>query len=252
MTDINFILCSRNDDYCGNPIERLKVSLAHNIEILKEYNGWQITVVDWASDVKIEDAIGIKHPNLQFLYVPKEITNKIKSKFSEVHALNYAARLSNSKFIGRLDQDTMIGKKFIAWFFNNNCKEEEFYFCRRSDLNKGVFDIDGESGPNAPLSFDPWVCAVGILLVPTKYWKDCTGYNEENIHFNHMEHEFIFRLKQKISFVDLTHVIGYDFFHIYHDRNVSDRVYNQLLGFHQLTALEYIANNVEDWGLNNF
>lgn len=213
---INFILCSRNDNYCGRPLDRLQISLRHNLKILDKYKSWKITVVDWGSEIKIEDEIGLKDPRIVHKYVPRSITNKFRTPFSEVHSLNYAARISCADFIGRLDQDTMIGDRFANWFFespgllqsempkenwfasllfkkrikvNPHC----FYFCKRTDLKPGVVDPCGESSLNAPLDYEPWKCAVGIFLVPTSFWHESTGYNEKNIHFNHMEHEFIFR-----------------------------------------------------------
>ena len=171
LVKINFILCSRNDDYCGSPLHRLRMSLQHNLSILDKYSDWKITIVDWGSDDRICGQVGISDPRIEFKYVAKSITQSFKTSFSEVHCLNYAARISQSEFIGRLDQDTMIGERFLSWFFQKNlCDRKYFYFCKRTDLKPGVFHFLGDSTPNAPLEFEPWICAVGIFLVPTYFF----------------------------------------------------------------------------------
>lgn len=248
MKFLNLILCSKNDNYCGKPIERLRASLTENIKVLSKYKNWKIHIVDWGSNIKIEEEIGINHNNLYFHYVSKDITSQIDSPLSEVHALNYAARKCKKGFIGRIDQDTFIGEKFAEWFFTSS-DENEFYFGRRSDLPPNELDIS--KSVNLYEHVPAYDCAVGILLVPYKLWHDSTGYNEKNIHFNHMEKEFIFRLKQKNKFVDLLEYIGSDFYHIWHD--VSDRISktNILLSINELNELDYKSNNT-DWGLLNF
>jgi hypothetical protein len=243
MKFLNLILCSKNDNYCGKPIKRLELSLNENIKILSKYQNWKIHVVDWGSDVKIGEEINVKHDNLNFYYIPKNITGKINSPFSEVHALNYAARKCNEGFIGRIDQDTFIGEKFAKWFFSHS-DENEFYFGRRSDLPPNELDIT--KSVNLYQHFPAHDCAVGILLMHYKLWHDSTGYNEKNIYFNHMEREFIFRLKQKNKFVDLLEYIGSDFYHIWHEQ--SQKQSNQLLSIDQLSMLDYKCNNF-DWGL---
>lgn len=227
--------------------------LKYHIQVLDKYNGWKITIVDWGSNVKIQDEIGLSDPRVEFQYIDKKVTGIFKTPFSEVHSLNYAARLSQAEFIGRLDQDTMIGKRFLTWFFEKDlCNPKCFYFSKRTDLKPGVLSFQGDSTPNAPLSFEPWKCAVGIFLVPKFFWHQSTGYDERNIYFNHMEHEFIFRLKKKIDLVDLSAALNYDFYHLNHNREVENRIYNERLGEKQLTALKYVANDPRTWGLASF
>jgi hypothetical protein len=67
-----------------------------------------------------------------------------------------------------------------------------------------------------------------------------------------MEHEFIFRLKKKIDLVDLSAALNYDFYHLDHNREVENRVYNELLGEKLPTALKYVANDPRAWGLASF
>jgi len=245
---INFIICSKNDGYCGDPMHRLRTSLTHNINILKNYTDWSITIVDWASEEKIEHVIDIRHDNLKFVYIPKEIANTLPTKISEVHALNHAARISNAQFIARIDQDTMIGPNFLKWFFDaNQAQEDTHYLCKRADLLDGVLSIDGAYNPNAGLQWDAAGCAIGVLLVPRAMWFDSTGYDERYIYFNCMEIEFVNRLRQRHKYEDLTPVIGYDFYHIHHIRLPdNEKQFNPHPDVHNLT---YRVNNETTWGL---
>jgi hypothetical protein len=252
MQSIEFILASKNDEYCGKSIDRLKTSLKHNLKILNKYDNWQITVVDWGSDVKISEALGFSHENLNFIYIDKDITSTIPYKFSEVHALNCAIRLSNSKFIGRLDQDILIGNKFIKWFFNNNIDDKCFYHCKRTDLYPGVNKINSlEKEINCDIDVPAYEAADGIILVSTEILKHITGYNETQIFFNHMQKDLFFRLNKIIKFIDLTPIIGYDFYHLWHERYDPDRIYNEEKHIDYYRSIDLIINDPNIWGLKN-
>lgn len=246
---INFIIASKNDNYCGNPLDRLKISLLHNLEILKDYDNWTITIVDWASDIKISDALNIVHPKVEFLYINKEIAGTIPYKFSEVHSLNSAIRLSSSDFIGRLDQDIMIGPKFIEWYFNNEIPYK-FFHCKRKDLYENVNCINGEGVNNCDIDTPSCDAADGIILAPTVTLKKITGYNEKNIYFNHMQKELYIRLKSKLEFVDLTPIIGYDFYHLWHTKIDPERIYNENINGD--IKLHIVANDPKTWGLSQY
>jgi len=142
----------------------------------------------------------------------------------------------------------MIGPKFLEWFFDKKeAKKDTFYICKRMDLADGVFTIDGESKPNAGLEWAAWGCAIGVFLVPRELWHESTGYDESYIHFNNMEIEFSYRLKQKYNYIDLTPILGYDFYHIHHSRlPESERTFNPIPGE---DGLHFKANLVEKWGL---
>lgn len=248
---INFIIASKNDNYCGNPLERLKISLLHNLEILKDYDNWTITIVDWASDVKISDALNIVHPKVEFLYINKEIASTVPYKFSEVHAFNCAIRLSSSDFIGRLDQDTMIGPRFVQWYFNNEIPYK-FFHCKRTDLLENVYSIHGEGENNCDIDVPPYDAADGIILVPTPTFKKITGYDEKNIYFNHMQKELFFRLSRRLDFIDLTPIIGYDFYHIWHVREDPGRIYNDEHEIKDLKLKNIRPNDPESWGFSQY
>ena len=250
---IEFIVGSRNDTHFGNPMERLHTSLSHNLKILDDKDNWRFTIVDWGSDVPIKDKLKIKHRNLRYIYVPKDVCETVPTSFSEVHCQNVGAFRSDKDYVSRIDQDTMMGHKFVKWFFDDHSYvDNTFYFNRRFDLYAGIDFINGPGKPSSPVDWPAFLCDTGIFLVPREAWHSATGYDEKNIFRNHMEHEFIFRLNQKLNFEDLTKQVGYDFFHVYHIKTVSGYKYNRQLSPGELKSLPFVANDIDDWGLQKF
>ncbi len=50
---ISFILCSRNDNYMGNPVGRLEIALnylAENVRLLGREESVEVIVTDWGSE----------------------------------------------------------------------------------------------------------------------------------------------------------------------------------------------------------
>jgi len=271
---LSIILCSKNDKYCGDSVSRLIKCLNHTGDIFKKgdkLNEVEVILSDWGSKVPLEKYIENKLNTsikkiIKYVYINKNKTTKIRSPFSEVHALNAAARLANGKFIGRIDQDTLIGENFIKWFFSNKPKDSNFYFSGRRDMNKQQseklqkgnsidFILENKNGikkwiehedKNSSLFYHE---AVGIILIPTKIYKEIRGYNEVNIFYNHMEIEFIERLKKIINLINLGEIINYDFYHIFHELRLNSK--NNL--FPWTTRLPWkvrlkLKPNNKDWG----
>ena len=89
---------------------------------------------------------------------------------------------------------------------------------------------------------------VGILLVPTHIWIESSGYDEKNIFFNHMEHEFITRLRRKYGLINLGSKLNFPFYHLHHDRDSSmGRKNNKHKKNATLKNQPFIANE-ENWG----
>lgn len=218
---ISFILCSKNDDYEGDALNRLQQSLIHNLEITKNIDR-EFIIADWGSDIPLESVIHIPDnfkDYVKWVYIPKNITDKYDSPFVEVLSLNAAARRSSKKFIARLDQDILIGNRLAELAASNRFSESEFYFSNRRDFKKHQTVVCDPAEVELSLFGSPyWHFAVGILMLPKNLWFNVKGYNESMIYYCHMEHDFIARCMQKSHLVNLGEETNFDFYHIYHDR----------------------------------
>ena len=251
---LSILISSRNDAYNGDSLERLKKSLLHNVELLRNKPA-EIIVTDWGSEQPLSEMLDEElYPReiVKFNYISPRITRRIPSVFPEVLCLNSGARESKGDYIGRLDQDTIIGKNFIEWFFSDKPNEESFYFSTRRDMEQNQFSTSPDEVGHNPCdrlninSF--WKCAVGVLLIPKKIWYDIGGYDEKNMWINHMEHEFIVRLNKVCKFVNLGPQIDFDFYHIYHERHtMAGRKSNNFVGLELSSGIETRPNGV-NWG----
>jgi hypothetical protein len=259
MKKLSLILCSRNDNYCGNPVDRLQRVLNHTGDMLYGKRA-EVIVSDWGSRLPLAEVLELNQKAraiTRFNYIPEERTSRIPTKFSEVHAHNSAARIASGEFIGRIDQDILVGERFVDWFFDTGPSEGCFYWSGRKELPPGTYYEHRESArrEDQPWNIDPenfWRSYTGILLVPIRHYYALGGYDETNIFTNHMEHEFIFRLKKVVELVDLGRLLDYDFYHIFHDRR-DNRIssMNRQLKPRELEALP-LKPNGEDWGYVNY
>ncbi len=249
MIQLSLILASKNDAYCGNPMQRLQTVLNHTATRLNNHPA-EIIVTDWGSDIPVSQALKLTKEArslVRFHHVPKTITSRIRSPFSEPHALNAAAKLARGQFLGRIDQDTLIGDKFLGWFFHGGACTKSVYFSSRRDLQKDqALTLEAEKVVEWPMirkDAEYWKSAVGILLVPKEVYLQIGGYDEANVYKNHMEHELFCRLQRLLTPVDLGKQLNYDFYHLWHSReNNSQAKQNQTLPTNRLQQLPLRVN----------
>ena len=121
---ISLILCSRNDSYMGNSRWRLETSINLALLNAKEANfldQLEIIVSDWGSEIPLSEVLNLvpeAKGRVKFVHVPPDIAKveQKDSKFPEVIALNAAARRASGKYIGRIDNDTVVGADFFRKF----------------------------------------------------------------------------------------------------------------------------------------
>ena len=122
---LSLILCSRNDRYQGNSLWRLQTALNYaglQVHVLGREEDVEIIVSDWGSEIPLRDVIALTPEAarvVRFLTIPPEIARieQQDSPFPEVLALNAAARRATGEYIGRIDQDTLVSRRFFETFF---------------------------------------------------------------------------------------------------------------------------------------
>src|SRR6185503_10669251 len=144
---LSLILCSRNDEYMGNSRWRLETalnSLGHRLRALGYARDVEVLVADWGSDVPLSDVLTLEPAAAEvvtFITVPPDVARAREgdSPFPEVLALNAAARRARGEYIGRIDQDTIVGARFLRWFFDRDAARTEqrattLWFANRRDI----------------------------------------------------------------------------------------------------------------------
>ena len=134
----------------GNSRWRLETSI--NLALLNAQkadflNKLEIVVSD-CSEIPLRDVLQLvpeAEKRVKFVHTPQQIAaveQKKDSKFAEVIALNAAARRANGEYIGRIDNDTVVGEEFFRKFVQlhkNNPTEEldltdSFLFVERKSV----------------------------------------------------------------------------------------------------------------------
>ncbi len=123
---LSLILCSRNDQYMGNSLWRLQTTLnyvAQKVHELSREEEVEVLVSDWGSDIPLREVLELSPDAarmISFILIPHEVACDLQkdSPFAEVLALNAAARWAEGEYIGRIDQDTLVGKRFLEYFFD--------------------------------------------------------------------------------------------------------------------------------------
>lgn len=283
---LSLILCSRNDQYMGNSRWRLETAInyaAKKVHELGRQNEVEIVVADWGSKSPLSEALALSSEAaamVSFVEVPHDLALELQqdSPFAEVLALNVAARRSNGAFIGRIDQDTLVGKNFLKFFFDlaegkqsmvipvekalmfSNQRMVPYRFTSRSPSFQVVERFVSQFGKSLTMEHrsptsDFYTAGVGIWLIHRDLWFDCEGYDERMIYMNAMETNMVRRLLLKYELVNLGKLINYDFYHLEHyhpqvvRRSSTYRKCNPRFPYSEPTELRPNGTN---WGLANF
>jgi len=285
---ISLILCSRNDSYMGNSRWRLETSI--NLALLNAkdanfLNKLQIIVSDWGSEIPLSEVLNLvpeAKDRVKFLHVPPDIAKveQKDSKFPEVIALNAAARRANGEYIGRIDNDTVVGADFFRNFeqlHKNNPTDElnvadSFLFVERKSIPYRISRLSlplplissfikffskffiVESAKDWGREF--WWSPVGIMMFHRDIWNATQGYDERLIYWGWMEGDLALRLEQKHKIVEFSKFVGYNFYHLEHYSNLTE--YKDRNGAAtprkknepKFEGLNYCENSY-DWGLHS-
>jgi hypothetical protein len=285
---LSLILCSRNDNYMGNSCWRLETTLnyvADQVEALGRTKDVEVLVADWGSDISLRDVLQLTPTAakiVSFLLIPPEVARGLQkdSPFPEVLALNAAARRARGAYIGRIDQDTLVGRRFLEVFFDlydgrrqlaipldsallySGRRRIPYWFAVRCPAHRHVAKFIRLLGRRCRLDTLPnreyWTYLVGIWLIHRDLWIECGGYDERFIYYNWMEVEMILRLRQRYTLIDFGKMVDYDFYHLGH-RNPRARLTRRDLG-HQVNTFDLDPSapplpyhpNSDVWGLEKF
>jgi hypothetical protein len=284
-TRLTLVLCSRNDRWQGNSLWRLEATLNYtaaqvaDIERLKEV---EIIVADWGSAEPLRDAIKLSPQAAQivrYLNIPPALAKEKQrdSPFAEVYAINAAVRRSRGDFIGRIDQDTLVGKRFLQWFFKiiesprasfpiektamiSNRRRIPYDFavrCPPFPIVRKYLDLCRAFLPRmvSPLPDYYWACFVGIVLLHRDLWGAAGGYDETFIYYGAMEFDLFLRLLMRFQGLDLSPLVSCDFYHL--DHVPTWAVWRLLTrSINPLRTPEnpppVLCPNGESWGLANY
>ena len=108
----------------GNSRWRLETTL--NLTLLNAQKAnfledLEIIVSDWGSETSLREVLQLvpeAESHIKFVHIPKNIAivEQKDSKFPEVIALNAAAKRADGEYIGRIDNDTIVGEEFFRKF----------------------------------------------------------------------------------------------------------------------------------------
>jgi len=238
----------------GNSRWRLETSInlallnAKEIGLLDEI---EIIVSDWGSEIPLSSVLSLVREaegRVKFVHVPAKIAEKEQkdSKFPEVIALNAAARRASGEYIGRIDNDTVVGKSFFQKFHDLAKREpndelnlkDSFFFIERKSV---PFRISRLSLPLSQIKrfidfFQNWFkletatewgrefwwSPVGIMMFHRDLWHATRGYDERLIYWGWMEGDLALRLGQKHEVVEFSKFVGHDFYHLEHYSNLTE------------------------------
>lgn len=281
---LSIILCSRNDSYMGNSRWRLETTLnylAARLVELGRRRQVEVLVADWGSEVPLHTALDLTPAAAQlvsFLPVPPDVARRHEgdSPFPEVLALNAAARRSRGEYIGRIDQDTLVGARFLDTFFAwYEGRQQPAFQLRDSLLFANRRGIPYRFAVRCPalwrveqfvthfgsslqiFSFADvfWTSYVGIWLAHRDAWFACRGYDERLLYMNGMEVDMILRLRPTYEIVDLGALVDVDFYHL--DHYATETAY---AGDHRKVNRDIdidapppdLVVNGPDWGLGEY
>jgi hypothetical protein len=282
---LSLILCSRNDQYMGNSRWRLQTSLNYAAKIAHEVGRAQdveILVTDWGSETPLHEALELSPAAakmVSFIVVPPDTATVLQkdSPFPEVIALNIAARRAQGEYIGRIDQDTLVGQRFMKFFFElydgkrqldvpaesaqlfANQRMVPYRFTSRSPAFPVVEQFIRSFSRKLTMEHrNPrskfYTAGVGIWLLHRNLWHDCGGYDERMIYMNGMETNMVHRLLPKYEMINLGKLVDYDFYHLehYHPHVVRKSSTYRKVNKKLPDSGASLNPNGENWGLADY
>jgi hypothetical protein len=298
---ISYILVSRNDNYNGDSVGRCLNTVNHTCEIIRKNNvevESEVVLIDWCSrkNSLVEDVSdrfsSATKGLLKVVTVPPDIADKHQgdSPFSEVHAMNVGFRNMSGDHFARIDQDTLVGQRFMDWFYKDfeikdfGFKWPRVSFSSRRNLNESQSDPScfRDYIYDQKLSKSVAIChehnhysrllasgqifpfyggAVGVMMVQKDLYLEHKGFNEKLVYMNSMDTEMMNRIAAKEDVYNLGLRIDADFYHQFHGRdegasNDATQPHAKEEGVRKTNPLDvrkylFPNDNPENWGLKD-
>ncbi len=147
---LSIVTFSRNDDYSGNSLRRMQVSLDGRLEQLEGYRvESEIIIVDWnppADKPLLKDVL--KFPNetrcctIRIIVVPSSIHYRYeysdRTPMSGILAINCGIRRARGEFVLPATIDTLYSDDLMSFIAAKSLKRNERYRVDRCDVDRNV------------------------------------------------------------------------------------------------------------------
>jgi hypothetical protein len=262
---LSIILCSKNDTYCGDPVQKLN-NVLHYISIFSKLLiksiDFEVVISDWGSSLPLSNLDSLNShdiDNLKFIHSDKSFCDPLNndSDFSQPHALNITLKESSGDFFLKIDQDTIVGPSFFHWISNTQRLPSLAFSASRSleavdikDINKILYNDDYQklTIPEPLHAFNHRVsssifpffgCRRGVLFFSKSVLAVNSGFNEDLIFQNFIHQDFINRCLHKYNIYNLGAKLNFDFYHQEHlIKDNLDRVSNSPLYKNNLIPIQ--------------
>jgi len=147
---ISFVMAGRNDDFGGNFLNRLQLSVNSILLLSKKYNlPAELILVEWnppQDKPRLKDAITWPkdiHPAIvRIIEVPHKIHTKFKNSeripFFEFFAKNVGLRRANGEYVLVTNSDIIFSEGIIKYFSENNLSQDVFCRIDRYDIRDAI------------------------------------------------------------------------------------------------------------------
>jgi hypothetical protein len=147
---LTFVMISRNDDYGGNALRRMQISINGRLEQLEKHKiDSEFILIEWnppADKPSLKDAINwpknLKYCTIRLIVVPPEIHNRYEYSnqlnMNTAVAINSGIRRARGKFVLPGNIDLLYSNELMAYFAKKQLKEGERYRIDRLDVDKNV------------------------------------------------------------------------------------------------------------------
>lgn len=151
---LSIVMTSRNDDYGGNALRRMQVSINGRLEQLERYHiESELILVEWnppADRPLLKDVLHwptrLKYCTIRTIVVPPLIHQRYehwdKTPMNVTVAINCGVRRARGQFILPGNIDLIYSDELMAYIATKDLKKDERYRIDRCDVDKNVVQYD--------------------------------------------------------------------------------------------------------------